>query len=88
MIAPHIASWALAKRNSNEGVAATAVTSITPVKKQRKRKQRVLRLKVVVDMYHLHNLVHKNSRRLVTGKRSKSSNVSRHGKMRLTERMH
>ena len=46
MIAPHIASWALAKRNSNEGVAATAVTSIQRITRSHaSSKQRVLETK-------------------------------------------
>ena len=45
MIAPHIAQWALSKRNNNEGVTATAVTSITTPKKQRVKKERVLETK-------------------------------------------
>jgi hypothetical protein len=46
MIAPHIAAWALTKRNNNEGVAATAVTSIaTPKKKHNPTSERVLETK-------------------------------------------
>ena len=45
MIAPHIASWALAKRNSNEGVAATAVTSIQRIAKKPRKAERVLETK-------------------------------------------
>jgi len=48
MIAPHIAAWALSKRNSKEGVAAVVATPIHSVQKPKKKRvenERVLETK-------------------------------------------
>jgi hypothetical protein len=49
MIAPHIASWALSKRNNKEGVAAVVATRVDNIndkpKKARVKKERVLETK-------------------------------------------